>query len=587
MPRNSDKLKILVFEDNPGDFVLIQEYLDDEFTEPFTEWAKTYKQGKDIIESNGNFNAILLDLSLPDVTDNHKLVKDILNLAGDIPVIVLTGFANRKFGIETLSQGVSDYLLKDELNSSVLSKSIDYSIERKKVQLELKESEEKYRTLFESSPLPMWVLDRYTLEFLSVNQAAINLYGYTREEFHKMTVKDLWVEGIAGDIEPVVEKNFHDFFEIKVKHNKKSGELLYVEVQSNPIIFAGKEARVTLAHDVTAKVKAEEELLHSEQRFKSLVQDGSDITAIINEEYAYTYVSPNVTSILGHQPEEMLGNKFVDYIHPDDLEKIMDNESLLSDRKRVQIPSFRFMDAKGNWRWLETIVTNLLDEKAVGGIVTNSRDISEFIAQEQELVNSLKRYDIVAKATSDLITDYNVKEDVISYNDAIYDMFGYSEEEIGKKGAWWDDKIHPEDYAQVKAKVAEMYEKGKRTLKTEYRFRCADGSFKYILDRSYLIIDSEGEPVRVIGSMQNITERINYINTIEERNKRLQEIAWTQSHVVRAPLARIMGLADLLKNSEEDEGNRELLLENILTSAEELDEIIRRIANITEEQKNL
>ena len=84
--------------------------------------------------------------------------------------------------------------------------------------------------------------------------------------------------------------------------------------------------------------------------------------------------------------------------------------------------------------------------------------------------------------------------------------------------------------------------------------------------------------------MQDITERKKHLIAIEDHNKRLKEIAWTQSHVVRAPLAKVMGLVDLLMNYRNDLDNIEELLENILNSANELDGIIRNIAVQTEKE---
>jgi signal transduction histidine kinase len=89
----------------------------------------------------------------------------------------------------------------------------------------------------------------------------------------------------------------------------------------------------------------------------------------------------------------------------------------------------------------------------------------------------------------------------------------------------------------------------------------------------------------MIGAMQDITEQINYIQAIEDQNTRLREIAWFQSHVVRAPLARIMGLTDLLKNAEGETYYSELLA-HILTSAQELDDVIRSIVIRSAEVEN-
>ena len=142
--------RILIIEDNPGDFVLIKNYLYEEFLHPAIEQAQTFAETKLKLKNNNHFDIILLDLSLPDST-GKLLVNEMVELAGSAPIIVLTGYADKDFGIKTLALGISDYLLKDDLNAIQLYKSIAYSIERRRINNELKESESKYRHLFDLS----------------------------------------------------------------------------------------------------------------------------------------------------------------------------------------------------------------------------------------------------------------------------------------------------------------------------------------------------------------------------------------------------------------------------------------------------
>ncbi|SDS78658.1 PAS domain S-box-containing protein [Gillisia sp. Hel1_33_143] len=577
------KLNILVIEDHLGDYILIEDYLNEEHLNISLIRAARFSEAKELLIHEHNFDVVLLDLSLPDADNNEDLVTSVVALAPKIPVIVLTGFADKDFGVKTLNLGISDYLLKDDLNAAQLSKSIYYSIERNITTIQLGESEKKYKNLFDSSPLPMWVLDRNSLQFLSVNSAAINLYGYTQEEFLNMTVKDLWAEDEAVRIEKIWKNCIHTFLKTSVKHYTKSGEIIELEIKSNPIEFDGKKARVTLATDITARVLAEKALILSEQRYKALVQEASELVMILNFEGAYTYVSPSSKMILGIEPDLILNSNFFHLIHPEDLASVKEDFLKLEHTKRIQLKSFRVRSKSEEWRWLETILTNLTHDPSVGGIVANSRDITDFVEQENKLIESLLRYNIVAKATSDTVTDYDVQLDKMEYNEGMEKMFGYTQEQVGTKGDWWDDKVHPEDRDKVKFKTQELYLSGASNLQVEYRFQCSDGSYKYILDRSYLVTDDSGKPKRMIGSMQDMTEIYEYINTIKDRNACLKEIAWTQSHVVRAPLARIMAIIDLLQ-VQGGLGEQSKLLEYIVTSAKELDEIIRKITEKTEQE---
>lgn len=582
MTDSGEVLNILVIEDHIGDYILIEDYLGEEHLQINLTRATTFQEAKDKLANTHNYKVVLLDLSLPDVENNETLVKDMVSLSKNIPIIVLTGFSNKEFGVKTLSLGISDYLLKDELNAPQLAKSIYYSIERKNIDFKLSESERKYKALFDFSPYPMWVLDKHTLDFLKVNDAAIKLYGYPTNEFLSMSVRDLWVTGLKEEIQRTWKENYHEKFNTTVKHLKKDGSIIHVEILSNPIDFDGREARVTQIKDITAQLDAEQALIHSEKRFRALVQDASDLIMIMDFTGDLSYVSPSSSQMIGISDSDMIKNNFFHYIHENDVESVKEYLLKLKENKRIQIPSYRILTSDKKWRYIETIVTNLNDDSSVNGLVANSRDITEFIKQEKKLIHSLKRYDIVAKATSDIITDYDVVNDKMYYNEGIESVFGYSKKEVKNTGIWWNDRLHPEDRERVQRYSRDVKNGRSGHIQIEYRFKCADGNYKYILDRSYLVKDNDGNPVRIIGAMQDITEIQNYIQTIEDHNSRLKDIAWTQSHVVRAPLARIMGLVDLIQNYPNiDEQSQ--LLEHINTSAKELDDIIRNITRKTED----
>jgi PAS domain S-box-containing protein len=249
---------ILIIEDNPGDFALVEDFLFEKFETPVISRAESYKSARTILSNDEcRFDIILLDLSLPDKS-REPLITEIMEICKNIPVIVLTGYADFGFGIKSLSLGVSDYILKDELTSLSLYKSIRYSSERKKFMADLEESEKKYNNLFHLSPLPAWVIDLDSLQFLDINDAAIKHYGYSRDEFLSMTIKDLRpTEGIP-ELEksleanrPITKANSVGTFQ----HKKKNGETMQVDIKTNYLNFKGKDARVAIATDVTERLR--------------------------------------------------------------------------------------------------------------------------------------------------------------------------------------------------------------------------------------------------------------------------------------------------------------------------------------------
>jgi PAS domain S-box-containing protein len=141
-----------------------------------------------------------------------------------------------------------------------------------------------------------------------------------------------------------------------------------------------------------------------------------------------------------------------------------------------------------------------------------------------EIKESNEKYDIVAKATSDTIWDWKIQEDNLSWNKGIESVFGYTENQVGDNSTWWFDKIHPEDSIKMSIKLYSFIEQKTEKWQDQYRFRCADNSYKYVLDRGFLLKDEEGKAIRMIGAIQDITKQKE-----EEQRLKLLETVITQS----------------------------------------------------------
>nr|WP_314896009.1 PAS domain S-box protein [uncultured Flavobacterium sp.] len=141
-----------------------------------------------------------------------------------------------------------------------------------------------------------------------------------------------------------------------------------------------------------------------------------------------------------------------------------------------------------------------------------------------EIKESNEKYDIVAKATSDTIWDWKIQEDNLSWNKGIENVFGYTEDQVGGSSTWWFDKIHPEDSIKMSIKLYSFIEQKTEKWQDQYRFRCADNSYKYVLDRGFLLKDEEGKAIRMIGAIQDITKQKE-----EEQRLKLLETVITQS----------------------------------------------------------
>ncbi|MEP6748168.1 MAG: response regulator [Bacteroidota bacterium] len=259
MAKDQRNLRILIVEDNPGDFILEQNYLMKKIAHPAIVHANSFNKASAILtDEKMEFDVILMDLNLPDKS-GHQLVTEILKITASCPVIMLTGFADVEFSISSISQGISDYLLKDDLNASSLYKSIVYCMERRKQLLELQESENRYSSLFHFSPQPSWVYNPQTCKCLQVNKAAIDCYEYTEAEFLNMNIRDLEIrhKKVHGKEHERLPCLIGEEFGGRKRHYKKSGNSIEVEIYSNPIVMNNTEFRSVVAIDITEKIRHE------------------------------------------------------------------------------------------------------------------------------------------------------------------------------------------------------------------------------------------------------------------------------------------------------------------------------------------
>lgn len=221
------------------------------------------------------------------------------------------------------------------------------------------------------------------------------------------------VHGFGPDYEPDVEKTIqlfkegfnrtvfaqtahdaiehHKPFDVELKIVSGQGDERWIRATGEPEYENGVCVRFYgISQNVTGRKQAQEDLQLNEKRFKALVQDGSDMIAILDKEACYKYVSPTSKSVLGIPSEDFIGKNALDFIHPDDQSRIVQVLSELGHKKRIKVEPYRFRNATGDWRWIETTVTDMQADPAVGGLVANSRDITDKIMQQEQILSSLK-----------------------------------------------------------------------------------------------------------------------------------------------------------------------------------------------------
>lgn len=243
---------VLIVNDEPEQLQLMHSLLRKAGYSVFT--AEDGKQAFEVAKIR-HPDVVISDVSMPDVNGIEfcKLIRQDSDLNATPILLVTAHRGDTASVVEGLSSGADDYL-ELPFDSTRLVAKVARLLERGSMEKLMRESEERYRLLFESTPQPIWVYDIETLGFLAVNEAAVKTYGYTREEFLSMTTNDirscekvpaLLIKTAAGVDEPVISSPW--------RHQRKDGTTIYVELTSHAFDFNGRRAQLVIASDVTER----------------------------------------------------------------------------------------------------------------------------------------------------------------------------------------------------------------------------------------------------------------------------------------------------------------------------------------------
>ncbi len=263
--------------------------------------------------------------------------------------------------------------------------------ERRRAEEKLKESEERFRLLAENA---RDIIYRFRFKptpgFEYVSPSATDLTGYTPEEHY--ADPELGLKLVHPEDMHILE----EFLRSPELANKvltlrwvsKDGRILWTEQQINPIYDAQGDlvAVEGIGRNITERKEMEDALRRSEERFRSLVQNASDIIMILEADGTIRYVSPAIANVLGLQPEDVVGRNAVAFVDPVDRTEA---RRIFAEARRepgIRRPvEFKLRNQNGAWRHLEINRTNLLNDPAVGGLVFNLRDVTDRKVAEEQL----------------------------------------------------------------------------------------------------------------------------------------------------------------------------------------------------------
>jgi len=452
--------------------------------------------------------------------------------------------------------------------------------------------DKEYIALFNHSPIPKWLYDIDTLDFILVNEAACALYGYTKKEFLALNVKDIRPKEYIADLEQALATALDDGSypnEIITCHRKKNGEEIQVKIEARYVNYKGKKVKLAYAIDLTEQLKFQRKLTETNSKLElasQIAKLGYFTVDLSSMEIQWSDESYKIFEINPAEFELTVEN-IKNCFHPDDqldfnsniIAKFTEN-AVLENERRIQTPS-----GKTKWVLERQYIVKDENEKPIrlDGIFL---DVTKRKLNEKDLLESNERFKIIAKATVEAIMDWDIVNDTVLWGDGFNSIFGYDLSTYNNN--LWSDNIYPDDKEKV---LADLYktlnDSTKENFSAEFRFLKANGAITYVKHKGILIRDENGKAIRQLAAMIDITADLEKLHKIENQYQILKEIAWTQSHVVRAPLSNLMGLVELLKDNIHSDVHDDKIIEYITDSAAKLDSIIRAIVTKTNELEKM
>lgn len=502
---------------------------------------------------------------------------------------------------ENRSPQVDNVFLEEERSLiKTIAEAIEVYFDEDVQQSEFAKSENRFRGAFEDSAIGMGItsIEENSMgRWIKVNRSLCEMLGYTEDELLSLTFMQVThPDDLARDLAAQAEtlQGGTGTYRIEKRYIHKDGSIVWINLNVSLIKDKDKQPLYLVAQieNITEKIE-------SQNKFQNLVENFI-VGVYIIQNGRMVYVNPHIIEEMGYAEEEILNEPLEKFIYKDDVDLVRENarEPTASDIRSIRYEA-RIVKKDGRPLWFEILggatlyrgqpaligtMVNITDRKAIYDELKQlnehlQRQAGELAISNTDLEQSQKRYSDLFNFSPLPAWVCDVKTlCFLDVNNAAVLHYGYSREEFL---AMTLKDIRPaNDIENMERVIAERSKQKDGIFRVAMTHRKKNGEL--------INVDIQVAPIQYSGVdadiaiATDITERQNYIQAIEAQNTRLREISWIQSHIVRAPLSRMMGLIPMLEDSIDLSEERKVILDYLLSSAHELDETIKTITNKSE-----
>ncbi len=293
----------------------------------------------------------------------------------------------------------------------------------------------------------------------------------------------------------------------------------------------GLDGALLSVRDVHDRVEAEQALKASEERWRALVHQSSDVVVVLDLEAKLVYATPSTKRIFGRDPEKFVGVVGLDFLHPDDVEVMRAAAGELTrDPSALPRVVVRALHADGSWRWVETVMANHLGTPGIGGVVVTCRDVTERVEAHEALRASEARLSAVLVNSAD-VPVIVLPDGTIEYvSPAVTSLLGYSVDEL--IGVDATEFVHPDDLEQLEERLEQSRERGGAFDPVTVRIRTKFGAWLPVEAVGSDVIDPDGTSEEIVVSLRDVRWRQEAEKLLRRSEERFRALVQNSSDAV-------------------------------------------------------
>ena len=505
--------QIIIIEHSQKSFLLLKENLAN--TSLLINEVIHLQSLKELFQlpSNTTPDLVFLDLDLPD-SKGLETFAYVNHFFAQSPVIILSRLDDLESTLQAIQAGAQDYLIKGDFEKKILVRCVQNSIERKKNELALKESENRLRTILDTDPDCIKLLN-INCELYEINKAGLAMIE--ADSFAAVKGKSL-LPVIASPYDKIAVNMVKDAFsgiagQMQFEMNTLKGNKRWCEI--NIVPYRNADGKINFAlgvtRDITQRKAGEEELQRSNDRFLMITSTTNDAVWEWDMETGALWSNENHQQLYGltiNDPVQAV-DQWIEKMHPDDRDTILRNrDDVLASQTNTFISEYRFKKTNGDYMNIFDRCYILRNTEGKPIRMTGSMmDITERKKAEEIISRSNERFELIAKTTNDAIWETDLETQRAWGNEMHQRLYGLTLADPVPDHNQWKQRIHPHEREQIIKSLEEAVHSKENILVTEYRFLNGNNEWINIYDRTYILRDEKGKSVRMIGSMTDISGR--------------------------------------------------------------------------------